>query len=99
MSSLVLAAAQGGVNSNLFVVIAVSGVFYGTPLALAALGEMLAERSGVLNLGVEGMMLMGALAAAWTSLNVSGPGWVVVLLALLAAAAMAAWWPCSTPCS
>lgn len=88
MSSLVLAAAQGGVNSNLFVVIAVSGVFYGTPLALAALGEMLAERSGVLNLGVEGMMLMGALAAAWTSLNVSGPGWVVVLLALLAAAAM-----------
>ena len=88
MSSLVLAAAQGGVNSNLFVVIAVSGVFYGTPLALAALGEMLAERSGVLNLGVEGMMLMGARAAAWTSLNVSGPGWVVVLLALLAAAAM-----------
>ncbi len=88
MSSLVLAAAQGGVNSNLFVIIAVSGVFYGTPLALAALGEMLAERSGVLNLGVEGMMLMGALAAAWTSLNVSGPGWVVVLLALLAAAAM-----------
>jgi ABC-type uncharacterized transport system permease subunit len=88
VSSLVLAAAQGGVNSNLFVVIAVSGVFYGTPLALAALGEMLAERSGVLNLGVEGMMLMGALAAAWTSLNVSGPGWVVVLLALLAAAAM-----------
>ena len=87
MSSLVLAAAQGGVNSNLFVIIAVSGVFYGTPLALAALGEMLAERSGVLNLGVEGMMLMGALAAAWTSLNVSGPGWVVVLLALLAAAA------------
>lgn len=88
MSSLVLAAAQGGVNSNLFVIIAVSGVFYGTPLALAALGEMLAERSGVLNLGVEGMMLMGALAAAWTSLNVSGPGWVVVLLALLAAAAL-----------
>jgi len=88
VSSLVLAAAQGGVNSNLFVIIAVSGVFYGTPLALAALGEMLAERSGVLNLGVEGMMLMGALAAAWTSLNVSGPGWVVVLLALLAAAAM-----------
>ena len=87
MSSLVLAAAQGGVNSNLFVIIAVSGVFYGTPLALAALGEMLAERSGGLNLGVEGMMLMGALAAAWTSLNVDGPGWVVVLLALLAAAA------------
>ena len=75
-------------NDNLFMIIAVAVVFYGTPLLFAALGELLAERSGVLNLGVEGMMLMGALAAGWTSLNVSGPGWVVVLLALLAAAAM-----------
>ncbi len=83
-SGSLLAAAGEGVNSNLFVIIAVSGVFYGTPLLLAALGEMLTERSGVLNLGVEGMMLMGALAAAWTSLNVDGPGWVVVLLALVA---------------
>ena len=40
------------------------------PLILAATGELVAEKTGVLNLGVEGMMLMGAVAAfAATSLS------------------------------
>jgi len=48
------------VNSSIVVVVLASAVAYGTPLLYAALGELLAERSGVLNLGVEGMMLLGA---------------------------------------
>ena len=40
-------------------------MLYGTPLLFAALGELLAERSGVLNLGVEGMMLVGAVMGFW----------------------------------
>jgi simple sugar transport system permease protein len=78
------------VNSNLFVVIAASAVFYGTPLYFAALGELLTERSGVLNLGVEGMMLMGAVAAAWTSIHAPGPTPVVLLLAVGASMGAAA---------
>ncbi|MSZ93415.1 MAG: ABC transporter permease, partial [Actinobacteria bacterium] len=57
-------------NDNIFIVIMASAIFYGTPLVFASLGEVLAERSGVLNLGVEGMMLLGAVAAAWVSTNV-----------------------------
>ena len=40
--------------------IAHSGIRLATPYLYAAIGETFAQRSGVLNLGVEGMMLMGA---------------------------------------
>jgi general nucleoside transport system permease protein len=53
------------VNNSLLVVLIAAGVGYGTPLLFAALGELLAERSGVLNLGVEGMMLVGAVMGFW----------------------------------
>jgi general nucleoside transport system permease protein len=53
-------------NNSLLVVLIASGIAYGTPLLYGALGELIAERSGVLNLGVEGMMLVGAVMGFWT---------------------------------
>jgi len=52
-------------NNSLLVVVLASGIAYGTPLLYGALGELLTERSGVLNLGVEGMMLVGAVMGFW----------------------------------
>ena len=77
-------------NSDIAVAIAVSAIAYGTPLVLAGLGELLAERSGVLNLGVEGMMLMGAVTAFFTSQVMHGPGWAVLIVAVIAAGAAGA---------
>lgn len=73
-------------NDNVGVAIVVSAIAYGTPLLLAALGELLAERSGILNLGVEGMMLMGAVTGFYVSNRFHGPAWLVLLLAVVGAA-------------
>jgi simple sugar transport system permease protein len=50
-------------NIEFLIAIVTGTVVAATPLIYAALGELIAERAGVLNLGVEGMMLVGALAA------------------------------------
>jgi simple sugar transport system permease protein len=49
-------------NLAVWVTIAASAVGAATPLLLASLGELITERAGVLNLGVEGMMLVGAMS-------------------------------------
>ena len=59
-----------------------------TPLFLAALGELVVERSGVLNLGVEGMMIMGA-ATGFAAAVLSGSTLVGCLAAILAGMVMA----------
>jgi len=53
---------------------------YGTPLLLSTLGEIYAERSGVLNLGVEGMMIMGAYSAFAVAYSTNNP-WLGILAA------------------
>lgn len=60
-----------------------AGVASGSILLFAAIGEIFAERSGVLNLGVEGMMLMGAVAAFSVALSTGNP-WLGVAAAMLA---------------
>lgn len=56
-----------------------------TPLLLAALGELVVERSGVLNLGVEGMMVMGA-ATGFAVTATTGSPWLGVIAAALVGA-------------
>ena len=79
-------------NDSLLVVVIASGVAYGTPLLYAALGELLAERSGVLNLGVEGMMLVGAVMGFWTVQRLHADAGIS-LAAAIAVAALARYNP------
>src|SRR5512136_9351 len=66
------------------IVILQAGVASGTVLLFATVGELFAERSGVLNLGVEGMMLIGAMSGYSVALATGNP-WLGVLVAMLAA--------------
>lgn len=56
-----------------------------TPLLIAAVGELVVERSGVLNLGVEGMMVMGAVTGFGVALATGSP-WLGVLAAIIVGA-------------
>lgn len=66
------------------IIILQAGVASGTVLLFATVGEILAERSGILNLGLEGMMLIGAMSAYSVALSTGNP-WFGVLMGMLAA--------------
>src|SRR4030043_938985 len=66
------------------IIILQAGVASGTVLLFATIGEILAERSGVLNLGVEGMMLMGAMTSYSLTILTGNP-WLGVLVGMIAA--------------
>ena len=74
---------------QMFEAIMLSVIAASTPLLLAAAGELVAERSGVLNLGLEGMMIMGA-ACAFAGAYLSGSVVVGALCGVLAGVAMSA---------
>lgn len=60
-----------------------AGLRTGTPLLFAAVGEVIAERSGVMNLGVEGMMLTGAVSGFIVTYHTGNP-WLGLLVGILA---------------
>jgi ABC-type uncharacterized transport system permease subunit len=64
-----------------WIVILQAGVAGGTVLLFATIGEILAERSGVMNLGVEGMMLLGAMAAFRVAVQTGNP-WLGLVVAM-----------------
>ena len=72
---------------NEFAQIVVLTLAAGTPLVFAALGELVVEKSGVLNLGVEGMMLVGAVASFIVAAKTHSP-WLGVGAGALAGAAL-----------
>ncbi len=65
-----------------FTIILQAGIASGTVLLFATIGELFAERSGVMNLGVEGMMLIGAMSAFSTTIATGNP-WLGVIVAML----------------
>jgi simple sugar transport system permease protein len=65
-----------------------AAALFATPLLVAAVGELVVERAGMVNIGIEGMMLTGALAA-WVANGYWGPAWGLTA-AVVAAAALVA---------
>lgn len=63
-------------------------LLYATPYLYAALGELFVQRSGVLNLGVEGMMLMGAFTAIYVVSALGGDPWLGWFAAMLVGGVM-----------
>jgi ABC-type uncharacterized transport system permease subunit len=57
-----------------------------TPLLLVALGACVANRAGVFNIGQEGQLLVGAMLGCYVALHLQGPGWLIIPVALGAAA-------------
>lgn len=69
-------------ETTFYIALVAAGVRIAAPLMLAAIGEIFAERAGVLNIGLEGTMLVGTWAA-FMGMYYSGSGFVGVLCAII----------------
>lgn len=74
-------------STTVLIGILASGVRLATPYLYAAIGETFSQKSGVLNLGVEGQMLIGCFAAFYVALT-TGNLWLGLLVAILVGALM-----------
>ena len=74
-------------TANVILGILASGIRLATPYLYAAIGETFGQRSGVLNLGVDGQMLLGAFAGFYITYHTGNP-WLGLLLAIFVGAIM-----------
>jgi len=72
-------------NDSVLMLTVMAAIGLGTPLVFATVGEILTERSGLLNLGVQGMMLVGAVMGFWATFQ-TGSLWLGVFAAMVAGA-------------
>lgn len=75
-------------HDTLIISILAAAVTAGTPILYAALGELVTERAGILNLGVEGIMLVGAVSGFIAGVS-TGSSWLGLAAAMLAGGAIA----------
>lgn len=74
-------------NESTLILTLFAAIGLGTPLVFATVGEIITERAGNLNLGVQGMMLVGAVAGFWATFNTENL-LMGIIVAMIAGAAM-----------
>jgi simple sugar transport system permease protein len=76
-------------NESQLLLTVVAAIGLGTPLIFATVGEIITERAGILNLGVQGMMLIGAVTGFWATFQTGNPV-LGVAVAMVCASALSA---------
>lgn len=74
-------------NESVLILTIFAAIGLGTPLIFATVGEIITERAGILNLGLQGMMLIGAVTGFWATFN-TGSLAAGVIVAMISGAAL-----------